>query len=126
MIIQPSANQFSIAAAVLAKNGLVDEQTGKLTEKGRIALEYSFLGTPERVALLAEAVLETRKSGLSNLDYLRGVVNLVCFEHAIGFQSANCKIEDVCDSASDIVTALRICEKLKNLDLVKETAWIGC
>lgn len=69
-IVRPSSTQFCAAAAVLARNGLVDEQTGRPTENGRVALEYAFLSTPERAALLAEAVAETRQRTPSNLNYL--------------------------------------------------------
>lgn len=51
---------------------------------------------------------------------------MVCFEHAIGFQAASCGAEGVSDSSSDLITALKICEKLRERDLVKEAAWVGC
>ena len=57
LIIKPSTRQLNIAAALLIKNGLVDEMTGRLTESGAHALEESYLGTPERAALLAEALV---------------------------------------------------------------------
>ena len=79
LIVRPAQTQLCRAAAALVRNHLVDERTGLLTELGRIALEYAFLGTPERAALLAGAIQEARGKAHSDTCHLQSIINLVCF-----------------------------------------------
>ena len=124
LIIRPSRKQLHVAAAQLVRNGLVEEQTGRLTAAGEVALDYAFLGTPERAGLLADAVLG--RGGDGGEAYLRAVVDLVCFEHAIGFQAVDLSVSPLRDRRSDVATVLRMCARLSGVDVVREAAWMGC